>query len=218
VKKILAVLFSLLAVLVFVPTIQNVSAETLKVKVSVSSCAILDAPLNEANTIYTASFGDELEVLGTAQTGELSFYQVKIPGSEQNGWVLKNAVSASNSKALEKSLDPNAKTLNKDVKVYSTQKLEKGSEIIIAGKPVLLSQFQEVKIVGGYNKNSDSTKIMFEYENQILTGYVKTSDLVVEGFNGTIILIVFIFILVVSIIVSIIVATKKKRKKAKNKT
>lgn len=168
--------------------------------------------------MYTASFGDELEVLGTAQTGELSFYQVKIPGSEQNGWVLKNAVSASNSKALEKSLDPNAKTLNKDVKVYSTEKLEKGSEIIIAGKPVLLSQFQEVKIVGGYNKNSDSTKIMFEYENQILTGYVKTSDLVVEGFNGTIILIVFIFILVISIIVSIIVATKKKRKKAKNKT
>ena len=120
-KKILTVLFSLLAVLVFVPTIQNVSAETLKVKVSVSSCAILDAPLNGANTIYTASFGDELEVLGTAQTGELSFYQVKIPGSEQNGWVLKNAVSASNSKALEKSLDPNAKTLNKDVKVYSTE-------------------------------------------------------------------------------------------------
>ena len=146
-KKILTVLFSLLAVLVFVPTIQNVSAETLKVKVSVSSCAILDAPLNGANTIYTASFGDELEVLGTAQTGELSFYQVKIPGSEQNGWVLKNAVSASNSKALEKSLDPNAKTLNKDVKVYSTEKLENGSEIIIAGKPVLLSQFQEVKIV-----------------------------------------------------------------------
>lgn len=207
-----------MAVLFLVPTISCVDAETSQVKVSVSSCAILDSPNETANVILTATFGDEFEVVGTAVTGELMFFQVKIPNSETNGWILKNAVSDANSSSLEKTLDPNAKILNENVKVFSTEKLENGSEIIISGQPILLKQFQEVKVVGEYNKNNDSTKIMFEFDNQILTGYVKTSDLVVEGFNGTIILIVFIFILVASIVISIITTTRKKRKKNKNKT
>lgn len=207
-----------MAVLFLMPTISSADAETSKVKVSVSSCAVLDSPNETANVLLTATFGEEFEVVGTAVTGELMFFQVKIPNSATNGWILKNAVSDANSSSLEKTLDPNAKTLNENVKVFSTEKLENGSEVIISGQPVLLKQFQEVKIVGEYNKNSDSTKIMFEFDNQILTGYVKTSDLVVEGFNGTIILIVFIFILVASIIISIITTTRKKRKKNKNKT
>ena len=217
-KKIFTILFCFFALLIFIPTISSVDAETSKVKVSVSSCAVLDSPNETANVLLTATFGDEFEVVGTATTGELMLFQVKIPNSETNGWILKNAVSDANSSSLEKTLDPNAKTLNENVKVFSTKQLENGSEIIISGQPVLLKQFQEVKIVGEYNKNNDSTKIMFEFENQILTGYVKTSDLVVEGFNGTIILVVFIFILVISIVVSIITTTRKKRKKNKNKT
>lgn len=217
-KKIFTILFCFFALLIFIPTISSVDAETSKVKVSVSSCAVLDLPNETANVLLTATFGDEFEVVGTATTGELMLFQVKIPNSETNGWILKNAVSDANSSSLEKTLDPNAKTLNENVKVFSTKQLENGSEIIISGQPVLLKQFQEVKIVGEYNKNNDSTKIMFEFENQILTGYVKTSDLVVEGFNGTIILVVFIFILVISIVVSIITTTRKKRKKNKNKT
>ncbi len=217
-KKIFTILFCFFALLIFIPTISSVDAETSKVKVSVSSCAVLDSPNETANVLLTATFGDEFEVVGTATTGELMFFQVKIPNSETNGWILKNAVSDANSSSLEKTLDPNAKTLNENVKVFSTKQLENGSEIIISGQPVLLKQFQEVKIVEEYNKNNDSTKIMFEFENQILTGYIKTSDLVVEGFNGTIILVVFIFILVISIVVSIITTTRKKRKKNKNKT
>ena len=81
-----------------------------------------------------------------------------------------------------------------------------------------LEYYKDAPLVEHKITEDEKRKAIFEYENQILTGYVKTSDLVVEGFNGTIILIVFIFILVISIIVSIIVATKKKRKKAKNKT
>lgn len=229
-KKFFAVLFLLILAIVPGLKISNVSAETTdekKVKV-VSDFCYLYYELSNLNSCDEKNprveYGTELtliknETLGKEAgekiiEGDKVFYFVKY-GNQERYVLVENVVKADSNNSLTKKLDPNAKILNSKTKVYKSNSTK--DILKIGGENVELSQYQEIKIVDGYDKNKTFHKIMFEQNGEILTGYVKTSDILVEGFNGTIILIVFIFVLVGSIVLSIVLATRKKRKKLKTK-
>ena len=195
----------------------NVEAQTLNnVVVCVNECSIFSQASTDADVLETFSFGQELNLNSQEKfiSGDLTFYQVKIESGV--GYVLANAVLFK-SHALKKELDPNAKILNEKTPVYTSQQNKEENILIINGENVLLKQYQEVKIIDGYNENKAFSEIMFEIDGTIYSGFVETKNLVVEGFNPTIILVIFIFLLVASIILSIVLSTRKKRKKSKAK-
>lgn len=229
-KKFFAVLFLLILAIVPGLKISNVSAETTdekKVKV-VSDFCYLYLELSNLNSCDEKNprveYGTELTLIKDENLGKEAgekiiegdkvFYFVKY-GTQKRYVLVENVVKADSNNSLTKKLDPNAKILNSKTKVYKSNSTK--DILKIGGENVELSQYQEIKIVDGYDKNKAFHKIMFEQNGEILTGYVKTSDILVEGFNGTIILIVFIFVLVGSIVLSIVLATRKKRKKLKTK-
>lgn len=209
--------------------ISNVSAETTdekKVKVVSDFCYLYYklSNLNSCSENIRVEYGTELTLIKNESLGKEAgekiiegdkvFYFVKY-GNRERYVLVENVVKADSNNSLTKKLDPNAKILNSKTKVYKSNSTK--DILKIGGENVELSQYQEIKIVDGYDKNKAFHKIMFEQNGEILTGYVKTSDILVEGFNGTIILIVFIFVLVGSIVLSIVLATRKKRKKLKTK-
>lgn len=215
-KKFLSVLFLLCLLLVPVGT-KTVYAQSQTICVCANECSIFAEAASDSEVLFKATFGTEFELNSQEFfiSGELSFYQIKLKEGGV-GYVLSNAASRAAS-SLKHGLDPNAKILNENTPVYSVAVEAEENLLSINGEKIKLNQYQEVKIVDGYDKNKEFNQIMFEINGTIYTGFVKSSDLIVEGFNGTIILIIFIFILVASIILSIILTTRKKRKKAKNK-
>ena len=214
-KKVFLVL--ILICLYLIPTgIGNVLAQNnSKIVICTNECSVFSEADYNSEILFEAHFGQEFELNSSDVfiSGELSFYQVKT--ENKVGYILVNA-AVFLSDALEKKLDPNAKILNNDTIVYIKAEEGEANILKINGENVTLSQYQEVKIIDGYDNNKKFNEIMFEKDGIIYTGYVKTSDLIVEGFNGTTILIVFIFLLVASIILSIILTTRKKRKKNKS--
>ena len=218
-KKIFSILFLIclgLLSLSFLQTNQKtVFAETTnQVVVIFNSSTIFKEASSSSEVVDEVLFGTNLvlEDENLFYDGTVSFYKVNNNG--KIGYIVSNAV-IKETEFLEKKLDPNAKIIKKNVNIYVDKNDSEESKLKIDGKEVVLKQYQEVKIIDGYDKNKEYNKIMFELDGKILTGYVKSENLIVEGFNGTIILVIFIFLLVVSIIVSIILTTRKKRKKSK---
>lgn len=231
-KKIFAVLFLLIVAIFPFNKITNLSAETTSsnvVKVVSDFCYLYLTTTNLSSSgsdNIRVEYGTELELIddeGTGKkagevisTGDYKFYYVQYK-SYKRYVLISNVVSEETNTSLKKTLDSNAKILNDKTKVYKTALATEENRIQIGENNVELQQFQEIKIIDGYDKNKEFHKIMFEENGEILTGYVKTSDILVEGFNGTIILIVFIFVLIGSIVLSIVLSTRKKRKKLKAK-
>lgn len=218
-KKYFAALFFLFAVLC-VPSLGAVSAEANQVKVISNSCSIFKEISTKSEKLITISFGEILDLITSEKIidGELSYYHVRKNGKTPiEGYVLTNCVVTSEFSHIEKKLDPNSKILNPNTKVYISAQEGEDNRVSVDGSLVELEQYEEVKIIDGYNKKKEFTKIMFEQNGVIYTGFVKTSNLVVDGFNATIILIVFVFLLVASIVLSIVLTTRKKRKKNKQK-
>lgn len=157
--------------------------------------------------------GEELTVTGEEEldaSSGFNFYPVSYnkDGNNYTGYIIKNFVIKIENLPLKKSLDPNAKTI-KEAQVYNDKSEE--NKLQIEGENIILKQYQEIKIID--YTDSDYKKIMFEIDGEIYTGFVKSTDVIVEGFNATIILIVFIFALAGSIALSIFLTTRKKRKK-----
>lgn len=201
----------------------QIYADTLNQVQVISDCNIyLSNKLDyaeEEGIILELSFGEILEITGSAVVGEdcdFTFYPVEITkdGNLYEGYVITNFVMSIENVALERTLDPNAKTIN-EAQIYFAE--NENSKLVINGEETILSQYEEVKIVDGYDKTKEFHKIMFEEDGVIYTGYIKTSDLLVEGFNATVISVVFIFVLVGSIVLSIYLTTRKKRKKQAKK-
>lgn len=232
-KKIISVLFFLaLALVCFVPKTTVFAEENLTFEVVSNSCVVYQ--LETGKTFQTINSLQELIELKKLNFGEsvlkveetvfefkninnqtLKFLKVKT-SDEIIGYVLASCVAVEE-KSLEVKLDANAKIAVEKAYVFSSN--EKGNEnkLIINGEEVFLKQGEEIKIVDGYDKGKEFCEVMFEFNNEIKTGFVKTSDVKVKGFNGTIILIIFIFILLASTIWAIYSATRKKRKKANKK-
>lgn len=215
-KTLLIVLIMLFALFPFYNFNGVFAEEGKKVKVITECNLYKETKLNYAEdngVLLKLEFGDILEITGESIKGEdndFYFYPVLIIKSdvEQEGYVIVNFVTDETS--LEKKLDPNAKTLNLS-QIYSTPKEE--DKFRLEGKDVVLEKYVEIKIVDGYDKSKKFHQIMFEIDGTIYVGYIKTSDLLIEGFNATIILVVFIFVLVALIAFSIWKTTRKKRKR-----
>lgn len=177
-----------------------------------------EAKLNyteEEGIVLKLSFGEILSIVGEPIKDENSsfyFYFASITKneSEYQGYVITNFITSTTNSGLGKRLDPNAKTLNQS-NIYNSK--DENNKLILNGKEVVLEQYQGIKILDGYDKSKNYHQIMFEIEGNIYTGYIKTSDLLMEGYNATIILVIFIFVLVTGIAISVFFTTRKKRKK-----
>lgn len=200
-----------------------------KVQVITETCKLYKSPKLDYSAedpeadgvLLTLSFGDILSKNGSDEIAaeDLSgfyFYSVSIDkdGTNYEGYIIINFVMNASDLPLERKLDPNARTLRR-ANVYSNKSEE--NKLVLSGEEVVLEQYQDVKILDGYSAAKDFHEIMFELDGTIYRGYIKTSDLVVEGFDGTIILVVFILILVLSIAFSIYMTTRKKRKKLRSR-
>lgn len=214
-KKIITALF--LSLICLIPSffnIGNVYAQTKEVKVVSNSCSILSAPHTEATVVKTVNYGEILTLVSDCEIiyGNLKFFHVQMDDNEKTqGYVLTNFVIQNENTSLKKMLDPNAKILKDNTQVFFEANEE--CKMTIGEENVELTKHQEVKIIDDYDRKKEFCKIMFDKDGTVLTGYVKTSDLSVEGFNRVLILVVFIFVLAISLVVSVVVATKKKRKR-----
>lgn len=158
------------------------------------------------------SFGEVLTVTGKEVAGEDSefvFYPVLYIDNEQefNGFVIKNFVMREDASFLRNRLDPNAE-VKKTAQIY----FDKNDEAIlqIKNENVVLEKSQKVKVID--NSDRHYKKIMFELDSEIYVGYIKSENVIIEGFNSAIVSAVFIFILAGSIALSIFLTTRKKRK------
>lgn len=214
-KKFLAALFCFLIVIfASVFSVGKVEAQSGELKVVSNSCAVLSAPETNATVVEEVDFGSVLTLVSQGEIiyGACSFYHVKT-SQGNDGYVLTNFVVEVGSEGLQKKLDPNAKISSENAQVFFEK--NENSKLELAGVSVQLKNGQEIKIIETYNKKEEFCKIMFEKDGQILTGFVKTANVSVEGFNKTLILVIFVFVIAASLVWSVVAATKKKRKKQK---
>lgn len=221
-KKFALFLIAVLVICIFsILNVGKVSADNSQVKV-IMSCNLYSNPKliyeeGEEGILATLSFGEVLNVVGEAggEDTDFDFYYVSYQSDTlKYGYVIKNFVMNAKINSLERMLDPNAKTLNKANIFISKDGINK---FLIGGEEVTLNQYEPIKIIEVFDSSKVFHKIMFEIEGVIYTGFIKTSDLLVEGYSATTIFIIFILILVLSIIWSIYWTTRKKRKKQARK-
>lgn len=218
-------LFTILILLIFIFPLFNVgkvyAVEVNNFKV-ITECYLYEgSKLNyeegETGIVATLSFGEIIRVYGEKIQGDdcsFQFYDAILErnGEFISGFVISDFVIDESITSLIKMLDPNAKTLN-IASIFNS--LDEEDKMLIGGDEIILERFEEIKIIDGYDRAKTFHEIMFEQEGIIYTGYIKTSDLLVKGYNPTFILAMFIFIIVFSIAISILFTTRKKRKKAK---
>lgn len=218
-KKFSIVVIVLLIFIFPIFQIKSVKAEDNTFKV-ITECSLYESPkLNYdegTGIITTLNFGEILQVNGQEEGEDCDFlfYSVSLEknGENLNGYVISYFVVESNITSLARILDPNAKIL-KTTNVFNSPDV--ANKMILGENEVVLQQLQDIKIIDGYDKSKVFHKIMFEQDGAIYTGYIKTSDLFVEGVNPSFILAIFIFLIAVSIAFSILYSTIKKRKKLK---
>jgi hypothetical protein len=176
----------------------------------ITGCNLYETADENSSVLEVLNFGDLLYVSGDKIEGEnFSFYP--ITKGETNGFVISSFVMDTANTALKRTLDSNAKTLDQS-QIYSTASEE--DKILINGEEVVLEKFEEIKIIDGYNKSKEFHQILFEIDGEIYTGYIKTSKLLVEGVNSTLIIVIFALVIAGSIAFSIFWTTRKKRKRA----
>lgn len=192
------------------------SEENKQVKVITECNLYKEAKVNyteDDGILLTLQLGEILEIKEEPIKGkdsEFYFYNILIRKDNHNyeGYVITNFVTST--MALKRNIDPNAKTLNQS-QIYTLPKDD--NKLSLAGENIVLERYKEIKIIDGYDKSKEFHQIMFEIDGEIYIGYIKTSDLLIEGFNASIVLVVFIFILVALIALSIWKTTRKKRKR-----
>lgn len=192
--------------------------EDFKVKI-ITECKLYKSPnINlEDNLLLDESllFGEELIVVGEEILGEDSifvFYPIIYlkEDIEYQGYVIKNFVIKETNVYLNRKLDSNARIIKKTLVFVNKNEEEK---LLIKGTEVFLQKDQEIRVID--NSDKIYKKVMFSLDGNIYTGFIKGEDVVIEGFNSTIIIIIFVFFLAISIAVSIFFTTRKKRKKNK---
>ena len=201
--------------------IQSCSAEGESYRVCTDVCSIFIEPnssLDETNILETKVYGDIIdidptEILDLTAGSNLKYYAV-LEGTNIVGYVLSTTVVKAGNSELKVNFQSNAR-LNSISDVYelfgnsynlmeyknSTLKLEKNTEI---------------KILNGYDKHTEYTQISFEYDNQILTGYVRTENIKISGFNYYFLIAIFLLVIIFSTVIPIVVKNWKKKKKLSN--
>lgn len=168
--------------------------------------------VNDENTqiIVTYKYNQKLTTIGDSSiVGEdgYNYYKVSLniePFTE--GYVLKSQVTNVDNTSPKKKLDANAKiTEQTNIYVLNGNTFEKTEEILTSGT--------NVKILSGYNRDSEFTQIQYESEDGIITAYVKTQSLQTSKISRTLIGAIIIIITTISIVLIIFGIGKRKKRK-----
>lgn len=159
--------------------------------------------------LYELQYGDIVTLKNkNIILGDDGFNYYNIIFNNIEGFVLCSQILSQNYSSPKKELDYNA-TLKEDSVIYDL----KDEEYILTEKN--LNEGQKIKILDGYDKSKEYTRIQYQDENgQIITCYVKTIDiktsLISRSFIGATIIIVTTISLVL-----VVFGIKGKRKKHK---
>lgn len=191
-----------------------VQAESLSFEVCTDYAVIVLEP-NSENYIKLKelNYGDEVSLISKEKISDektnsnLTFYKVLID-NENIGYILTNVVCEKDSFSVK--FSPNAK-LCEDSEVFIKNE-NNFDNMKIENEIVKLEQNSNIKILEKFDKNSTYTQISFEFNNEILTGYVLTKNILVSGFNYWFLIIIFVLIIIFSTIIPIIIKNYKKKK------
>lgn len=164
---------------------------------------------------FKLKVNDELNV--DTDFSDDMFYRVNllnlVPGKTASdfGFVLISQTIDANNSSPVKKLDFNAKIKNDNSVIYT--KNNAGEFVKTEGT---LNKNTEVRILDGYNKKKEFTYISYyDNNNNIISNYIKTTDLSVSGVNYSLIIGILSLISCISAILIVFGIKGKKRKKSK---
>lgn len=129
------------------------------------------------------------------------------------GYVLKAHTLDSSISSPEKRLDTNATIKNDNVILYTYDQITKTYK----NTDITLKSNTGVRILDGYDKKKEYTYISYQNDDgEILSYYIKTSDLSVKGVNYSVIIAISTLVTCVAIL-GIVFGIWGKKKKKKNK-
>ncbi len=146
-----------------------------------------------------------------------TFYKISIYNIVENsqetdfGYVMKAHCLDASINSPQKQLDYNAKIKNDNAYVFEYDQITNSYNKI----NISLNKNTKIKILDGYDKNKTYTYISFYNEDDdIVSYYVKTTDISVDGINYSVIVAISTLI-TCAVIISIVFGLKgKKRKKS----
>ena len=196
-----------------------VFAEENLYKICISDCAILLQPNTslDNNILEIKKYGEEIKIDNTTEVvdeninSSLKFYKVLDDYNNVKGYVLTSSVISYNENSLKVKLQTNAKLKTKSEVFLLVDNEYKNLQI--EEENLVLNENTEIRILEKYNNNNLYTEISFDYNNQILTGYVLTQNIQVKGFNYYFLIAIFLLIIVGSTVIPIIIKNLNKKKK-----
>ena len=185
-----------------------VSAEDKYVKVIYTTAYVFSSPeVNKENIIAEYEYGKELLVLESNIQGvDYLYNKIKLFGIENfsEGYMLVSQVIDVSTFAPKRELETNAK-LSNETTVYDFV----GGEYVET--EIKLKSGTQIRLVSGYDDSVKYSKIQYlNEENEIVTAYIKTSDIEVSHISRALIGIIIIAITSVSIILILFGIKKSK--------
>lgn len=213
-----------LAIAIFISNlfaIPTCFAENESYRICTDSCSIFVQPnssLDETNILETKVYGDIIdidptEILDLTAGSNLKYYPV-LEGTNIVGYVLSSTVVKSDNVELKVNFQSNAK-LNAICFVYDIFG-NSYNHMTYNGENIQLDKDTPIKLLNGYDKNSEYTQVSFEFDNKIITGYVKTANVKIGGFNYYFLIAIFLLFIIFSTVIPIVVKNWKKKKKLSN--
>ncbi|MBO4413024.1 MAG: hypothetical protein J5779_03315 [Clostridia bacterium] len=195
------------------PTKIFVDAETEEFRVCINQTTVFAEPNLQSEKLETLVYGTKV-VAGELVNGEstnLKFYEI-IKDEEVYGYVISTTIS--NENEIKYNLQPNA-NLNKDSQVFAGTDEEK---LIISGEEISLEAGTKIKLLEKFNTSEKYSKIAFEKDGEILTGFVLTENVHVYGFNYYFLIAIFLIVIIASTVIPIVYKNWKKHKNLNQST
>lgn len=165
----------------------NIFALPSSINVITDSIKVYAQPTTASTIIATVTFGEEFNVTGA--DGE--FYKIEI--NNGSGYILKAYCVDSANAPLKTFLDTNAKLNSNSPTFELVNKQYQQTQITLPAQT-------KIKILNGYNVNTSHTLISFEYNGEILTQYVETKNIQIEGIQTRQIVAIMLIVSCVSLV------------------
>lgn len=206
-KKLLIILILMLCALIPQLNNQNVYAETETVKVIYTKAYVFSEPESiEENIVTEYSYGTKLSVIESEIRGEdYLYYKIKINDVPNitEGYIRVSHVIDAKIFIPQKELDTNA-TIKGKAEVYSEPNDTLKIDELIDGT--------KIRLISGYRESEKYSKIQYlNQDGEIITAYIKTSNIQVSHISRVLIGVIIITVTSVSIIL-ILCGVKKSRK------
>lgn len=197
------------------PKVYAISDKPESVRVITSTTCIYKTPSITGTILKDDVLKDTIFKVDNLGIDYDDFYRVYIYNIVENaeetdlGYILKaHALDATISSPIKK-LDSNAVIQSLKAKTYSYNSNDK----TYSETSHVLDKNTPIRILDGYDKNKEYTYISFTDENDVIISYyVKTSDIYVQGVNYSVIIAISTLISCVALIL-IITGIKGKKKK-----